>query len=463
MAAMWCAVLVAAAGVALCAARSGDAPGALGGAGARSVAETPAGGPERVVFTDQERARILQYTPLGRLPADPTNAVADDPRAARLGQALFFDPRLSRAGFSCASCHVPPHAFTDGKPVSEAIARGRRRTPSLLNVAYRRWFFWDGSKDTLWSQALSPIENETEMGGSRLAVAHLVYSDAKLRGAYESLFGTVPEIRDPARFPPAGRPAAPGSSGGDDPLAAAWKGMNDADRFAVDRIFACVGKALEAYERRLVGSGSNFDLFLAELRAGAEGASLSEPAKRGLRLFVGRGNCRVCHSGPDFSDGEFHDIGIPPAAGAAVDSGRYGGIDELLADTFNVRGPYSDAPAPQGADKLRGLRRQPEHWGQFKTPSLRNVAIRPPYMHQGQLATLRDVLRFYSTREGALPPGPAQERLLVPLHLTDDETNDLIAFLESLTDAPLDDVLLFPPGDSTDQVPSGHVGRSSVR
>lgn len=458
---------------------SGEAIAGGAASGDSAVEDTVASaGP--VIFTDQERARILQYAPLGPLPADPTNAVADDPGAARLGQQLFFEPRLSRGGFSCASCHVPPHAFTDGKPVSEALAKGTRRTPSLLNVAYRRWLFWDGRKDTLWSQALSPIESDAEMGGSRLAVAHLIASDPELRAAYEALFGTLPDLGDRARFPPAGRPSASGANGrsgaggangaavtttfavttgavvaagSNDPLAAAWQGMRDEDRLAVDRVFTRAGKALEAYERRLVGKNSQFDRFLAELRAGKDGASLSEPARRGLRLFVGRGNCRVCHSGPDLSDGEFHDIGVPPAPGAAVDSGRYGGIDELLADPFNARGPFADGKAasasgaPAAVDKLRGLRRQSEHWGQFKTPSLRNVAVRPPYMHQGQLASLRDVLRFYSTRDGAPAPGPAQERLLVPLHLTDEETNDLLAFLESLTDEPIDDVLLFRPGD----------------
>ena len=428
------------------------AAAALCAAGRGALAQGPAPeAPAPVVFTAQERSRILQYAPLGALPPSPTNAVADDPRAARLGQRLFFEPRLSRQGVSCATCHVPPHGFTDGKPVSEGLARGTRRTPSLLNVAYRRWLFWDGRKDSLWSQALSPIENDVEMGGNRLAVAHLVASDPDLRGAFEALFGPLPDLGDPARFPPAGRPAADGAR---DALAAAWSGMKEDDRRVVDRVFARVGKAIEAYERRLVGKDAPFDRFLAALRDGGEGGSLSPSAKRGLKLFVGRGDCRVCHSGPDFSDGEFHDTGVPPAPGAPLDSGRFGGIEALLSDPFSARGPHADAAAPPASDKLRGLRRQPEHWGQFKTPSLRNVAVRPPYMHQGQLATLRDVLRFYSTRGGALPPGPSQERLLVPLHLTEQETNDLVAFLESLTDAPLDDALVFRPGDSA--TPASH-------
>src|SRR5205823_1544551 len=144
---------------------------------------------------------------------------------------------------SCASCHVPPHAFTDGKPLSEGIARGRRRTPSLLNVAYRRWLFWDGRKDTLWSQALAPIENEVEMGGNRVAAARAVASDPALRAAYEALFGPLPPLDDPARFPVGARPGAEGAR---DPLDAAWRAMNDEDRLAVDRVFARMGKALEA-------------------------------------------------------------------------------------------------------------------------------------------------------------------------------------------------------------------------
>src|SRR5262249_10473588 len=149
---------------------------------------------------------IDQHSPLGAPPVDPSNSVADDEGAARLGQRLFFDRRLSSGEVSCSTCHDPGHGFSDRKPVSEGVGQGRRHTPSLWNVAYNRWYFWDGRRDSLWSQALTPMESESEMGGTRLQVAHLVAADPELRGAYESVFGPLPDVSDLARFPAAGRP-----------------------------------------------------------------------------------------------------------------------------------------------------------------------------------------------------------------------------------------------------------------
>jgi cytochrome c peroxidase len=418
-----------------------------------------------VSFSAQERTRILEHSPLGPPPPDPSNAVADNPAAARLGQALFFDARLSSGNISCATCHVPVHGFIDGKPVSEGVGKGERRTPPLWNAAYGRWFFWDGRKDSLWSQSLSPIENPVEMGGSRLAAAHLIASDPALRAQYEALFGALPPLEDAARFPASGHPfpdaaarlPAAGNAGLGAP-GAAWDGMTQEDRRAVDVVYARIGKSIEAYERLLVSRSSPFDRFAEDLRAGRESAALSPPALRGLKLFVGRANCRVCHSGPNFTDGEFHNTGItqasasrnqPPSSAAPIDSGRFAGVDALLADPFNRLGPYGDAPgAPK--EQVRNLRKSPEMWGQFKTPSLRNVSQRAPFMHAGQLATLRAVVEFYSLRKGAPPPGPGQENILVPLNLSAAEIDDLLAFLDALTDTSLPDALLLPPPNSGD-------------
>ena len=426
---------------------------ALTGASSASVdpPATPGSG-GAIRFSDEERARILQHSPLPPPPPDPTNAVADDAGAALLGQRLFFESRLSGGSVSCASCHVPGHGFTDGKPVSQGLGTGLRRTPSLWNAAYHRWFFWDGRKDSLWSQALSPIENDTEMGGDRMSAARLLASDPELRSGYQAVFGALPDLSDHARFPARARPL-PGSA--QDPRAEAWQRMSPEDQAAIDVVFARIGKAIAAYERRLVSRASPFDRFVADLRAGRESHAVGDGAGRGLKIFVGRGNCRICHSGPSFSDGEFHQIGVPPPADAGrADSGRFGGIDALRADPFNARGRFSDAPSETGADKLRGLRKSPDVWGQFKTPSLRNVALRGPFMHRGQFATLRDVLRFYSTRESAVAGGPNQERILVPLRLSGEETEDLLAFLGSLTDDGIDPALLHPP-PASDAAASG--------
>jgi cytochrome c peroxidase len=369
----------------------------------------------RAGFTPAEVRRILQHSPLLAPPADTSNARSDDPAAARLGQFLFFDPRLSGNGhLSCASCHDPAKAFTDGRPVSEGVHRGRRNTPALWNVAYNRWFFWDGRADSLWSQALKPMESPEEMANTRDGVYRLVRDDAEIRAAFETVFGA---------FPAAG------------------------DRAAVNRVFASVGKALAAYQRRIVSRDAPFDAFAEGLRAGdpARMAPLSESARRGLALFVGRGQCRTCHVGPNFTDGEFHDIGVPPAAGLEKDTGRADGVTRLRNDEFQAGGAFSDDRQGEAARSTAFLDASAPSAGRIKTPSLRNVALTAPYMHQGQLATLRDVLRYYSTLEGRTPPGLHDEKILVPLHLTEQETADLIAFLESLTGAPLPSDLLRRP------------------
>lgn len=359
-------------------------------------------------FTDIQRKRILQLSPLGPPPPDPSNKFADNPRAARFGQRLFFDTRLSSGNVSCATCHIPHHGFADGVPIGKGIAAGRRHTPSLWNVAYNRWFFWDGRADSLWSQALSPLEHPSEMNGTRAAIAHLIASDPTLRRDYEAVFGPLPDD--------------------------------------IDRLFTNIGKAIAAYQRRLVSRNSPFDRYVAALRAGKPSDDLSAPAVRGLQLFIGRGNCRICHSGPNFTDGEFHNTGVPVnELGDRTDGGRYEGIPLLQASAFNRQSQFSDSRNDASAELLRAVRRTPDTWAQFKTPTLRNVALTAPYMHHGQLATLRDVLAFYSNVAGTVDQGPNSEKILAPLHLNEQETSDLIAFLESLSDEAIDGALMQAP------------------
>ncbi|HVS08613.1 MAG TPA: cytochrome c peroxidase [Planctomycetota bacterium] len=397
-------------------------------------------------FDERELARILTLSPLGHPPPDPTNAWADDPRAAQLGQRLFFDTRLSRNGqIACATCHDPSRSFADGKPLSEGLGTAARHAPSLWNVAWQRWLFWDGRADSLWAQALGPIEDDVEMGSSRLAVAHVVHRDPALRAEYEALFGPLPALGDAARFPPDAKPV-PDSP--DDPRDRAWRAMRPEDREAVERLCANLGKSLAAYERRLVSRRSPFDVFVEGLRTGdgAKLAALSPQARRGLGLFIGKGSCRLCHGGPNLSDGEFHSIGLPPRGGGTpTDSGRHGGAERVLEDPFNGAGRYSDSPVGEAREKLETLARGPRFWGEFRTPSLRNVARTAPYMHQGQLASLRDVLRYYSSLEGSLPPDHHRETILRPRNFSEQEMVDLEAFLEALTDESIDPALLAPP------------------
>ena len=399
--------------------------------------------PPRPTLTEEQRAIALEMSPLPPPPPDPTNRVADDDDAAALGQFLFFDERLSANGqVSCATCHVPTHGFGDPRRLPMGLMRGERHAQSLWNVAYADWFFWDGRADSLWSQALKPLERDIEMGSSRLAVAHVLHDDPALREAYEAVFGPMPDLDDLGRFPAAGAPSV------NQRLDAPWRSMAHEDQRAIDRVFANVGKALAAYQRRLVSRRSDFDVFVEGLREGdpAKQAALDDEALRGFGLFVGKANCRLCHAGPNFSDGHFHNNRVPPLGGGlARDPGRFGAAAALRRDPFNAAGPHSDDPELGGAVRLGALHAESHDWGLFKTPTLRNVALSPPYMHQGQLDSLEDVVRYYSTLGGALPTSAGDESVLLPLGLSDTEVHDLVAFLRALTDADVDPTLLEPP------------------
>jgi cytochrome c peroxidase len=358
------------------------------------------------------RERLLRLGPMPPVPADPTNRVADDPRAAELGRWLFFDTGLSSSGqVSCATCHEPDSGFADGRRLARGIGTGTRHSQSLLDAAHQRWFTWDGRADSLWSQALHPFENPLEMGVTRPKVLERIRREPRLRDRYEAVFGALPPEQ----------------------------AFGGGHAQACDQVFANVGKAIAAYERRIVTGPSVFDRWLERLRAGASAPieGFGPAAIRGAVLFAGRADCIRCHSGPLLSDGEFHLIGVPEAdGGMPQDRGRLEGIERLLKDPFNAAGPHSDDPSGPKATVTRATRPDPEAWGRMRTPSLRHAAITPPYMHQGQLATLEDVVRFYSTLEGATALDHHAESLLEPLELTEQETRDLVAFLQAVQGTP---------------------------
>ena len=370
-------------------------------------------------FTPGELRMIFTLSPLPDPPPDPTNGVGDNPDAARLGQFLFFDRGLSAGNrVSCASCHDPTKGWTDGRPVP---SDDLRHVPSLLNVAYQRWFFWDGRADSLGSQALQPIEGPREMGGSRGEVARRIREDSELEVAYRRVFGPLPEESVEA----------------------------------TDRIFSNVGKAIAAFERKLISRNSPFDAYVAALRSGdAIGReSYPEAGRRGLKLFVGRANCVLCHTGPTFSDKEFHDLGLPPdLPPGREDSGRFGGIDRLLRDPFNATGRFSDAPDGGRGLPTAFLVNSDRFKGAFKTPGLRNVALIAPYFHRGQFQSLEQVVQFYSTLEDPRPGrkspdgGPPQGHgSLVRLNLSRSEIADLVAFLKTLTGTRIEPALTHAP------------------
>ncbi len=410
-------------------------------------AAAPPAPDDRVLYTADELARIYRRSPLGELPPGPADGVADSAPAVALGQFLFFDTRLSANGeIACATCHQPARGFSDGQALAKGLLPGIRNTPTLLNAALNHWFFWDGRADSLWSQALQPLEGPREAGGDRLHIVHLVAADRALGAAYQRVFGPLPPLSDTARFPPHARPDPDPRS----PMARAWQAMAPADRTAVNRVFSNLGKAIEAYERKLISGASPFDTYVEGLRTGdpAKRAALSPAAARGLKLFVGVANCHACHTGPAFSDGEFHNLGLPLLPGAEPDRGRAAGMTLLRADIFNAAGPFSDQPTNTATLRLESLPPPKSQLGAFKTPSLRNVALTPPYMHDGRFADLPQVLGFYAQGKEASRGRRVGARdltlNLVP-RLTPVQQADLVAFLDALTGAPPPPALTEPP------------------
>jgi cytochrome c peroxidase len=356
---------------------------------------------EVVTLDPVEIRLVLRHGPWPQ-PAlrDPSNRVSGDPAAIALGARLFFDARLSSSdAVACASCHVPARAWTDGRAQAMGLGPLDRNTPSVLDAGLGRWFGWDGAADSLWAFAVKPLLDPAEMGASATHVAGVVRTEATYACLYRAAF----------RAPP----------GGDD-----------------QAVLVDAAKALAAYVETLRSGRTPFDEFRDALARGDKAAMARYPeaAQRGLKLFVGKGSCSVCHFGPAFTNGEFHEIGIPFALGAGrVDAGRHEGIKRLRSDPLNLLGKFSDDASGASATRTRHVEPTHASFGQFKTPGLRNVALTAPYMHNGRFATLRDVVRHYSE----LDPDRVHsdgEALLRPLKLSARESDDLIAFLESLTD-----------------------------
>jgi len=356
--------------------------------------------PALLDFTPEERERIVAHGPWPP-PAvrDPANRVDGQRAAIDFGARLFFDPRLSVDGRrSCAGCHLPPRAFQDGRPVAVGRATGIRNTPTLLDVAQLRWFGWDGAHDSLWAASLSPLLQAGEMGQRLDTLAATVRREPALAAGYRAAFGIAP--------------------GADD------------EKVAVD-----VAKALAAWQATLVSPRTPFDEFRDALARGDAAAAARYPlaAQRGLRLFIGEARCSVCHAGPAFSNGEFADIGVPFFVPGGVDPGRHGGLQKLLASRMNRLGPHGDAGAADPrAVTTRHVVVEPRHFGEFRVPGLRQLVHTAPYMHDGSLARIEDVVRHYSAlnEERLHADG---ERILRRLDLTPRQAAVLAAFLRSLS------------------------------
>jgi len=300
----------------------------------------------------------MKVLPAGLNALPPVPVAAENPQSqakVELGKRLFFDARLSldRAS-SCSTCHAPEKAFADG------LARARgfqgallpRNSPTVLNAAYNTAQFWDGRAATLDEQCKGPLLAPAEM--NMLDEKHLVdrlNSIPGYRRDFETIYGQSPSLDTVAR-------------------------------------------SIAAFERTLVTPGSRFDRYAA-----GEKTALSDQEKRGLIVFIGKGACSECHKGTNFTDNQYHDLGVVPAHGAPDDPGRF------------------------------AVTKKEEDRNAFKTPTLRNIALTAPYMHDGSLATLEEVVDLYDRGGG---DRPHKDKLIYKLNLTPQEKADLVEFLKSL-------------------------------
>ena len=385
----------------------------------------PAPLPERWSAQEVALLQSLSLTSLPELPADPGNAVADHPTAIALGQQLFFDKRLSVNGeVACATCHQPEKMFTDGRTLAVGLSQADRNSMGLAGVAYSPWLFWDGRKDSLWSQALEPLENPLEHGSNRVDAARLLMTDPHYQQQYEALFGLDETL--PARL----ADLPPASPAGDAQLKRNWDGLLPADQHAVNVIFANLGKVLAAWQRQLRHAPSAFDQYVDGLAADPaliRDGGLTRQQLAGLKLFSGKAQCINCHNGPLFTNNSFHNTAVLSAPGVQPAAGRSQGLRLALADPFNCLGAYSDADDTQ-CQELRFARGGDEMIGAQKTASLRNLSYTAPYMHAGQIATLEDVIDHYNlARIAVLGHNEAK-----PLGLRAIEKRQLRAFLSTL-------------------------------
>ena len=363
--------------------------------------------------------KSLWIESLPPIPTDASNAYEADPRTAALGKKFFFDKRFSgNSEVSCGTCHREDYAFTDDLPLAHGMGTTGRRTMTLIGSAYYPWLFWDGRKDSMWSQALGPLESVVEHGISRTFSAKVIADH--YRAQYEAIFGPMPDVDGISKL--TARPAL------DDPSAyKAWIKYPPEQRDAVNRIYANMGKAIAAYVRTIVPGASRFDTYVSAVVEGNKDklpAIFSGKEAEGLRIFVGKANCTGCHTGPLFTNGEFHNLQIPGTPEMPFDVGRAGGIIQVLSDEFNCLGIYSDASGKQCAELWFMDTETKKYTGAMKTPTLRNVVERPPFMHAGQFSNIREVLEFY--RKSRSPEVEHQD-------LTKDDMEKLEAFLKTLS------------------------------
>ena len=370
--------------------------------------------------------------------SDSTNQVVDNPEARKLGHRLFFDSRLSSNGkVACASCHNPDLAFTDGLNTSVATGVSKRNAPSLIGSSFSPWFYWDGRKDSLWSQALSPLEDPAEHAGNRTLYAKLIHSNELYKRSYETIFGRMPNLNDPDRFP---KMVGPFNTPENQEI---WQGMGQEDRIAVNEVFSNIGKVLAAYQKILAPGPSRFDEYVSNYLSTPDGPptnKLTPEETRGLKLFVGKAACTNCHNGPLLTNNSFHNTGLLSPTSKLPDVGRIKGIRAARKDSFNCLGYFSDDN--EACMELLFAKTDKSNLGAFRTPSLRNVELTAPYGHAGQQKSLEEVLRHYNEAPNAMI-GHNEAK---PLGLWPWELAQLESFLRALNSPPIiDKKWLGPP------------------
>jgi cytochrome c peroxidase len=379
---------------------------------------------EEVALISSMRLSIQSRT------ADPSNDYEGSAGAIALGRALFHDPGFSTNGkVSCATCHVAESQFADALPRGQGIGTGKRRTMPVMGAAESPFLFWDGRKDSLWSQALGPLEDSLEHGSNRVSIARRIAS--QYAGDYEKVFGKLPDLQS---LPVAASPVGSLSE------REAWTRMTESSHAQINRIYANMGKAIAAYERMIEYGESRFDHYANAVVSGNEAGQriLSTQEVRGLRVFITRGQCATCHSGPLLTDHAFHNTAVR-ATPASPDKGRFEGVKKLLGDEFNCLGPYSDA-RPEQCVELQFLASDDSaQMGSFRTPGLRNVALRPPYMHAGQFTSLEQVVRHYmrapvaTVGRSEITARSTRDANRIVIQLGEPDVADLVAFLSTLT------------------------------
>lgn len=481
-------------------------------------------------FTREEWARVQGLANLPPPPADLSNKYFDNPAAAKLGQAFYFDPHFSGAatlvdsigrsvpyaraskgqqiGISCATCHDPANGGTDhsSNPGNVSVGAGWYdvNAQPTINSAQYRLVYWNMRTDSLWAQAFVVTESGFSMNGNRLKIARWIA--AKYADQYQAVFGKPPlpgAANDPpdgfaengecrpsatarcppqcfsrtdvntssvacfSRFPPSGKPGdgkCDFASKPDEPYHDAFDCMDPADQPEITRTGVNYGKAIAAYEYLLVSNDSDFDRFVA---AGPKSNILSDAAIRGLKLFVGKASCIDCHNTPLLSDQQFHDVGIEQigpqvpevtdcVAGGKCDCstkagsnclpwGVFNGFEILKSSKLRRDSTWSDDQMDTSRAEFYALAPTDEMKGSWRTPSLRDVALTAPYMHDGIYRTLREVVHHYNIADVGPQSVGAPSVRLHPLHLSADEEQDLVSFLETLTGAPLPRALVTPP------------------